>query len=147
MAQLLPPSDIRKLVADKILEAMGADGWKQSIHPHPAFPGFDTSKIEAKAFAVGVQSTRPLKSRQDGYVLVESSVSVRYSRALKATLQVASFDEAMDAELKIVAAVSSISSPDADVTLLDIPTRTTVADGTVYLGEIRFVARTVYPLA
>ncbi len=146
----LKPSEIRQRVSAAVVAALPA--WKASRYAYPMFPGNDAGLIEPRSFSVGVTSSAVVD--QDGRqiptrgALTETVASVRFTLRVRADASVADFDAALDAEVALVAAVLALDrDPEMDMRYRDTAARAITGDGTVYLGEIRFTVRHMYPLA
>jgi len=78
---------------------------------------------------------------------MSSSVSVRWLHRVRADRQVADYDDALDSELALMAAIAKIDNdPDLSLRLDSIPSRSIVGDGTYLLGELSFIVLHRYSL-
>ncbi len=139
---------IRQTVAAAI-KAHGTAGWLESPWPYPLFPGPEPRQILDRGFAVGLLDTRlETKDKQVLAVgtLATTTVGVRFSRLITGEDQLAEYDAALEAELDLVAAILADRDLAASLRLDSVITREIVADGTVYLGELRFSCRHRYAL-
>lgn len=150
---------IRQRVQDAIAAAMGPGStvsppWHASRYAWPIFPGSgDTRKIVTRAYAVGIVGTEvdPRSRQHRGTAgddaLATTTVSVRYTCSLRADGHVGDYDAALDHEADLVEAVLTMSAdPDLNIRLSSIQARDVIADGTIYVGDLRFAVLHGYPL-
>ena len=131
----LATSDIRRRVADAI---RALPGWTESRWTYDLFP-LDTSSLAHHAYAVGVPSSTPVdrdRQRRAGALMV-TSVAVRWLHRVRADRQVADYDDALDAELDLMAAIMALDGvPDLSVRIDSIPSRAITGDGTYLQGDV-----------
>ena len=142
----LAPSEIRQRIAAAIRTL---DGWTESRWVYDLYP-LETSSLAHRSYAVGVSSSTPVdrdRQRRAVGVLMSSSVSVRWLHRVRADRQVADYDDALDSELALMAAIAKIDNdPDLSLRLDSIPSRSIVGDGTYLLGELSFIVLHRYSL-
>lgn len=146
----LAPSALRARIATAINTDLAADGWTESRYAYPLFPGQDSRLIVHLGYAVGLISTtpvRPDRQAQSFGAVVQTTVGVRFAHRLRADAMVADYDAALDAEGDLLISVMGSSQTDGQVVLQGVTTRDVVADGTLYLGEIRFTVLHTYAIA
>ena len=126
-------------------------GFSVSKHPHNVFAR-DPSSVLHKRFAVGVPTTTAVPNRRqratDGAVC-NTVISVTYCMRVKPKDQVASFDEALDAEAAIVKAVMAETTAlraDASISFSGVSMRDVDPAGEWIIGEIEFNALHVLDL-
>lgn len=105
-------STIRQRVAAAILAEMGAAGWAEAAVPYDRWPGEEEGLVlGARSYAVGLSSSMVAEEgqRRSGSVLMMTTVSVRWAQPLAAMDMVGSYDEGLDAEGAIIAAVQTIA--------------------------------------
>lgn len=141
-------SAIRTRIATRVTAALGASGWRVSRYTYDQFPG-DTRLIEHLDFAVGVlrSDVEPLDRRRRSVgAQVETAVAIKYTHRIRPDAAVADYDAALDAEQALVQAILGVSLADMTMRWTGAPSRSLVADGTLFLGEVTFVVRHGYAL-
>lgn len=148
MTPTLPPATVRARVAEAIRVVLEPQGWALSTFVPQRF-GRDPRALAHHAYAVGLVETVAVagqrQARVGSYgraVEVVSRVVVRYAHLLRAASEVADYDEALEAERQLAAAVLDTPA-DRGLTLrFEQVSRATVGgDGTYHLGTLEFSAR------
>jgi len=126
-------------------------GFSVSKHPHDVFAR-DPSSVLHQRFAVGVPTTTPVPNRRqrttDGAV-VNTVIAVTFCIRVKPKDQVASYDEALDAEHSIIKAVmakTTALSANASISYAGTSSRNVDPAGEWFIGDIEFNALHVLDL-
>jgi hypothetical protein len=142
-------SALRQRVAAAIISELGGSGWIEAAVPFDRFPGQEEGVVLGdRAFAVGVPNTVALGEPQRRATSVEANtgVAVRYVRPLAAMDMVASYDEALDEEATIIAAVQTVARSAGLNMKFEAAERSVVEDG-VLVGLVTWRACHQFSLA
>jgi hypothetical protein len=148
---MLEVADLRRLIAARLVDQLGASGWRESaVH----FARFGTAAADPRsfsphAFAVGVPRTSfdsPQESSltkrsatQGGGVI--SEMRVRWLSCIRADRQVEDLDTALDDEARVLEAVLGVDRTDGlHLSAVEF-TRQVLGDGTWQVHELVLVAR------
>ena len=142
---MLTVRSVRDRISAQISGALGPDGWSESGFPPDLFP-YDSRALAHLAFVVGVPSTTPAQlDRQSARggttkaTLATTLVTVRWAHRLRADGVPQDYGDALDAEARLIACVLEVDTdPHLSVRLLRVPTRSTPADGTAFVGTVEF---------
>lgn len=103
----LSPAEVRRRIATAITTAMGSNGWRETTGVIDNFGEGDGEGRLHKSFSVGVPASSALTDRQrltEG-AYTDTSVRVRLGYNLAALDQLTSYDEAIQGEDAVRAAV------------------------------------------
>ncbi len=131
-----------KTIRQRISTAVDAvTDFSESSAPYGVFPR-DPSSVLHKRFAVGCPRTSPLASRQkpaEG-VLCRTDVLVSFAHRIKPKDQITSYDDSLDAEAAIVAAVMADTGTLTELQLSynGATSRAVDPSGEWFTGEVAF---------
>jgi hypothetical protein len=142
----LAPVTLRQHVQNGILAALLAESWQLARTVYDRFPGDDPANIDALAFAVGLPSSDMLGGRQPtgGQAPANTVVGVKFTYIIRPDYQVGDYDLALERETRLAGVVNGLVG--LPRSYLAGIVRQVVADGTVFVADLRFVVFHGYPL-
>lgn len=144
------PATIRRTVAAAIKLKLAPAKWTESTAPYVLFPTTDAQgRVASSSFAVGLTGTVFGEGRQrpgEGAVAT-TTVNVKFTRPIRATSQVADWDAALDQEVELVRALRTLDgNPNLALRIVEVVSRLSAGEGTVYLGEVKAEITHLYPI-
>ncbi len=142
----IDPSAIRQRIAAAISSTLGP-AYKESRWAPPLFPdgpaAQDTRHLAHKGYSVYLSTTDEARDGRQarGGVgeYVRTNVHVSFGWRLRADNQVADYDDALDAEKAVIAAVLSVTpNPSLRVRWERVAGRAVTGDGELFVGRLDF---------
>ena len=141
---MVTPAQIEQAVLDAILEQLRPEGWRQSLYPFDVQPVLDSNQVIHRSLAVAAVRSTALDSRQPrGFgAPTQTLVAVRFTWRIPEGGEHRARQEALDAELAVVAAVMQTR---LDVRWVGSPRRQALSPEHMLI-ETQFEITHVYPL-
>lgn len=142
-------SSIRQLVATALATELSASDWRESDDPYDLFGfGGDGEGRGHLGYAVGVPLTTALNDRQplDEGAYSDTSLRIKWAYNLSVHDQIVAYDQALDAERAILAAVMTVRRSTGLSLVFGSAIRTVDAEGWM-MGEISLRALHNLPLS
>ncbi len=123
--------------------AISAD-WHQSNFVYDSFPRTESQSLAHLSFAIGALRTQFAdRQRRGREIPSRTTFGIRWLHNLRQDEQLADEDAALTAEIALIAALRAVTV--APVRMVSVAIRTTVGDGTYFLGELHAEVDHLFP--
>lgn len=144
------PATVQGTIEAALVAALGSltPPWQLSRLTWHQFPGADPLAVEALAFAVGLEASSAVPPGRQSrgaadHTPVETEVGVRFTSRIRPDAAVEDYRVALEREAVLVRSCLGIQQ--APLTWRGVE-RSVVADGTLFLGDLRFSCYHYYPI-